>query len=82
LVAIVTAFTAPASAFAESGLSEATIQRKKITQDQVNTRYWINVAIGFGLALITAALGRGLARLYREPPPDRRGIGNADVTGD
>jgi PST family polysaccharide transporter len=67
IVAMVTAVTALASAFADFGLSEATIQRKEITHAQVSTLFWINVAIGLALTLITAALGPLLARLYREP---------------
>src|SRR6516225_8629804 len=45
IVAMVTAVTALASAFADFGLSEATIQRKEITHAQVSTLFWINVAI-------------------------------------
>jgi len=67
LVAMVTAVTGLASAFADFGLSEATIQRKEITQEQVSTLFWINLAIGLGLTLITAALGPVLASFYREP---------------
>jgi O-antigen/teichoic acid export membrane protein len=66
-VAMVTAITGLASAFADFGLSEATIQRREITHEQVSTLFWINVAIGLGLTLITAALGPVLARFYREP---------------
>lgn len=67
IVAMVTAITGLASAFADFGLSEATIQRKEITHGQVSNLFWINVAIGLGLALITAALGPVLAGFYREP---------------
>jgi len=67
IVAMVTAVTGLASAFADFGLSEATIQRKEITHEQVSTLFWINVAIGLGLTIITAALGPVLAAFYREP---------------
>jgi len=67
LVAMVTAVTGLASAFADFGLSEATIQRKDINHDQVSALFWINLAIGAGLMLITAALGPALAWIYREP---------------
>src|SRR3974390_510292 len=67
LVAMVTAVTGLASAFADFGLSEATIQRKEITHEQVSMLFWINVAIGLVLTLITAALGPVLAQFYREP---------------
>jgi O-antigen/teichoic acid export membrane protein len=67
LVAMVTALTGLATAFADLGLSEATIQRKEITHDQVSTLFWINVAIGLGLTLFTATLAPLLARFYRDP---------------
>src|SRR5438876_2387298 len=67
IVAMVTASTGLASAFADFGLSEATIQRKEITHEQVSTLFWINVAIGVGLTAATAAIAPLLARFYREP---------------
>src|SRR5262249_43939552 len=67
LVAMVTTVTGMATAFADFGLSEATIQRKEVTQEQVSTLFWINVAIGAGLMLITIALGPLLSWLYRQP---------------
>jgi O-antigen/teichoic acid export membrane protein len=67
LVAMVTAIVGLASAFADFGLSEATIQRKEISHDEVSTLFWVNVAIGLGLALITSGLGPVLAWVYREP---------------
>ena len=67
IVAMVTAITGLASAFSDFGLSEATIQRKDITHQQVSTLFWINVAIGLGLTLVTATLAPVLARFYREP---------------
>ena len=67
LVAMVTAITGLASAFADLGLSEATIQRKEITHEQISNLFWINAAIGMGLTLLTASLGPVLAKFYREP---------------
>jgi O-antigen/teichoic acid export membrane protein len=67
LVAMVTAITGLGQAFADFGLSEATIQRQEITRDQVSTLFWVNVAIGAALMLITAALAPALAWFYREP---------------
>jgi O-antigen/teichoic acid export membrane protein len=67
MVAMVTAITGLASAFADLGLSEATIQRKEITHDQISALFWINVAIGLGLTLITAALAPVMAWFNREP---------------
>ena len=67
IVAMVTAITSLASAFADLGLSEATIQRKEITHDQVSVLFWLNTAIGLGLTLITASLAPVFAWFYREP---------------
>ena len=67
LVAMVATITALGQAFADLGLSEATIQRKEISHDQVSVLFWINVAIGLGLMLMTAALAPVLARFYRDP---------------
>jgi O-antigen/teichoic acid export membrane protein len=67
LVAMVTAVTAIAAGFADLGLTEATIQRKEITHNQVSTLFWINVAMGLFLTLLTAAMAPVLAWFYREP---------------
>src|SRR5579862_1490668 len=67
LVAMVTAITGLAQAFADLGLSEATIQRQDITQAQVTALFWINLAVGVVLMLFTLALAPGLAWFYREP---------------
>jgi len=67
MVAMVTAITGLGQAFADLGLSEATIQRAEISQEQVSTLFWINVAIGFALAMITAAMAPFFAWFYREP---------------
>src|SRR5579872_61722 len=67
LVAMITAVTGLGQAFADLGLSEATIQRKEISHDEVSTLFWINVAIGLTLTLVTAALAPLLAWFYAEP---------------
>lgn len=66
LVAMVATITGLGQAFADLGLSEATIQRKEITNDQVSTLFWINLAIGVGLMLITMVLSPVLAWFYRD----------------
>jgi len=67
LVAMVSTVTGLGQTFADLGLSEATIQRKEISHEQVSALFWINVAIGIGLTLITVALAPVLARFYRDP---------------
>jgi O-antigen/teichoic acid export membrane protein len=66
LVAMVSTVTGLGQAFADLGLSEATIQRKEISHDQVTALFWINAAIGLGLMLVTMALAPVLARFYRD----------------
>src|ERR1051326_6570542 len=56
LVAMVAGITELGQAFADLGLSEATIQRENITDHQVSTLFWINVAIGVVLMLATIGL--------------------------
>jgi O-antigen/teichoic acid export membrane protein len=67
LVAMVSTITSLGQAFADLGLSEATIQRKDITHEQVSALFWVNVLIGFGLTVITIALAPLLARFYHDP---------------
>jgi PST family polysaccharide transporter len=67
LVAMVTAITGLGQAFADLGLSEATIQRKEISHEQVSALFWINVAIGLGLMLVMIGLAPVLAWFYRQP---------------
>jgi PST family polysaccharide transporter len=67
LVAMVTAVTVIAAGFADLGLTEATIQRKELTHNQVSTLFWINLAMGLFLTLLTAGMAPVLAKFYREP---------------
>lgn len=66
LVAMVSTVTGLGQAFADLGLSEATIQSKEINHNHVSTLFWINSAIGLGLMLLTVALAPVLARFYRD----------------
>jgi O-antigen/teichoic acid export membrane protein len=66
LVAMATAVTGLGQAFADLGLSEATIQRQDISHEQVSALFWINVAIGLGLMLVTIGLAPVLAGFYRQ----------------
>jgi PST family polysaccharide transporter len=67
LVAMVSTVTGLAQAFADLGLSEATIQRKEITRDQVTALFWVNVVIGLGLMLLTMALSPVIAKFFHDP---------------
>lgn len=65
------AMAAPAIAFvqmfADLGLTEATIQRKDITPEQLSFLFWINLAMGALLAAICAASAPLVAWFYHEP---------------
>jgi len=53
--------------FKDAGLSAASIQREKLTTEQISTLFWINVGIGTLLTLIVAAAAPLLAGFYKEP---------------
>ena len=53
--------------FRDAGLGTATIQRHEVTHEQLSTLFWINVAIGAGLAAFTIVLAPVLVRFYGEP---------------
>ncbi|MFM2314267.1 MAG: hypothetical protein RLZZ04_3543 [Cyanobacteriota bacterium] len=53
--------------FKDLGLSAATIQQDKINHQQVSTLFWINVAVGFLVALGVALLAPVVALIYQEP---------------
>jgi len=67
LVAMVTAITGLGQAFADLGLSEATIQQEHISHGQVSALFWLNVAIGAGLSAVTSLSAPALAWFYHEP---------------
>ncbi len=67
LVAMVTAITGLGQAFADLGLSEATIQCREIDHNQITTLFWINAAVGLMLMVATMALGPALGWFYRQP---------------
>ncbi len=67
LVAMVTAITGLGQAFADLGLSEATIQHPEITHEQVSKLFWVNVGIGLVLTVISASLAPLFVWFYHEP---------------
>lgn len=64
LVAMVTAITGFVAMFKDAGLSTATIQRAEITNEQVSTLFWINVALGALVMLVVAGLAPVIASIY------------------
>jgi len=67
LVGMVTVLTGVFEIIKEAGLSTVTIQRATITDAQLSTLFWMNMAVGALLALVTLALGPYLVAFYREP---------------
>lgn len=67
LVAMVVALTNVAAMFKDIGLTDATVQRERITHQQVSTLFWINAAFGLLTAAVIAALGPVVAWFYTEP---------------
>jgi PST family polysaccharide transporter len=67
LVAMVTAVTAVLELFSTLGLSSAAIQKATISEQQMSTLFWINLAIGLLLGLLCVAIAPLLVALYHEP---------------
>ena len=67
LIGMVTVVTGFLTIFKDIGLSRATIQRNVLTHDEASSLFWINGAVGVGIALLTFALAPFLARFYSEP---------------
>jgi PST family polysaccharide transporter len=64
LVGMVSAFIGLLSLFRDVGLSAATIQQAHVSQDQLSTLFWINLAVGGFLALVAVAAAPLLAAFY------------------
>lgn len=67
LVGMVTAFTGVLGMFRDFGLSSAAVQRGTVTEEQMSTLFWINVAAGGLLGLLIAAMAPAIAAFYHEP---------------
>jgi PST family polysaccharide transporter len=67
VIAMVAAVTAFAGLFRDLGLSASTIQRDKISGQQLSTLYWVNVTIGTLLTAVTAASAPLVAWFYGRP---------------
>jgi O-antigen/teichoic acid export membrane protein len=67
LLAMVMSVTAFIGMFKDLGLSNAIVQQPKITHGQVSGLFWINCALGLGVALVVAALAPFIAWFYHEP---------------
>ena len=67
LVAMVTVVTGVFEIFATGGLSAAAVQRPDISEAQLSTLFWFNIAIGALLGLLCLAAAPMLSAFYSEP---------------
>src|SRR6266436_9960781 len=67
LVGMVTAIVGVLNLFKDFGLSTATIQRTSVTEQQTSTLFWINIAVGTILGLLSLAIAPAVAAFYHEP---------------
>ena len=67
LIGMVTAFTGFLSLFRDIGLSMATVQRESVTQAQISTLFWINLALGAILGAFCVVVAPGLVAFYHQP---------------
>jgi O-antigen/teichoic acid export membrane protein len=67
LQAMVLTLTNLVSLLKDAGLSFATVNRENLTQDQISTLFWLNIALGAFLTLVVAASGPLLVAFYGDP---------------
>lgn len=67
LVMMVTSVTAFLTLPSDFGLSLVTVQKPRISQEQLSTLFWINVAFGLLLGVIALGMAPMLVRLYHDP---------------
>ena len=65
MVAVVIGF---AQVFASAGLSAATVQREHITREQIDSLFWVNLAVSGVIAGGVLASAPLVAAFYRSPP--------------
>jgi O-antigen/teichoic acid export membrane protein len=66
LVGMVTAVIGVFNVFRDFGLSAATVQRKAVTEEQISTLFWINLAVGTTLGLVALVIAPIVVRFYHE----------------
>lgn len=67
IVGMATVVTGVFGLFKDAGLSMVTIQRLTMTEQELSTLFWINVAVGAVLGTMLAALAPALVAFYHEP---------------
>lgn len=67
LTAMVSAITGVLVIWTDLGLSNATVQRSEITQEQVSVLFWIDCGMGAVASLLVALSAPAIAWFYHEP---------------
>jgi PST family polysaccharide transporter len=67
LVAMVLALVGFAPMLIDLGTTEASVQKTHITQAEISTIFWLNVAIGVALTAVLAGSSGLIARVFGEP---------------
>lgn len=67
LVAMVTPIVGFVGTINDFGFAQAIIQRRTITERQVSSLFWINLAISFGLAVLLVSVAPLVGWIYKEP---------------
>ena len=67
LIAMVTVVTGFVAIFKDMGLSMATVQKPEVNQEQISTLFWINVAMGVAIFILTVSLAPFVSWYYGEP---------------
>lgn len=67
LVAMVLALVGFAPMLIDFGTSEASTQKAHITQTEISSLFWLNVAISLGLTVLLIASSGAIARIFGEP---------------
>jgi lipopolysaccharide exporter len=66
-MAVVVALVALLQIFGDAGVSNAIVSRRGISDEQLSSLYWLNVAVSAGLGAALSLAGGLVAALYREP---------------
>jgi O-antigen/teichoic acid export membrane protein len=66
VVTMVTTFSLLLVSFGQNGYTEAVIQREEMSHALASNLFWINVGVGFLMAVGFAAAGSMMARFYRD----------------
>ena len=67
LIGMVFVFTGFASSLSEMGLAASLVQQRAVSEQQLNTVFWVNVAAGTLLTILLGLTAPLIARFYQEP---------------